>query len=212
MSFQRPGLVNGSAGPSSASYSEFLKDIYSGLRALSTGVATINTRLDTLTQQLQSFDARLERQDQISQTLADRMETIIQQHENSQIRQTTSGLSLLSELDTLGSRQVEPSIGLSKLGLRTDKLMSSNCVVSKLSFQLPGIPELSGLNELPESGTVSTGLLAQSDATAFSLQQIPDVIIHEQSTGLLNNEPSAGVLNSPEPVSTQLGTNFLILD
>ena len=201
MSFQRPGLVNGSAGPSSASYSEFLKDIYSGLRALSTGVATINTRLDTLTQQLQSFDARLERQDQISQTLADRMETIIEQRENSQIRQITSGLSLLSELDTLGSRQVEPSIGLAKLGLRTDKLMSSSSLLSKLSFQLSGIPELPGLNELPESGT-----------TAFSLQQIPDIIIQEPSTGLPNNEPSTGVLYSAEPVSAQLGTNFLILD
>ena len=212
MSFQRPGLVNGSAGPSSASYSEFLKDIYSGLSALSTGVATINTRLDTLTQQLQSFDARLERQDQISQTLADRMETIIEQRENSQIRQTTSGLSLLSELDTLGSRQVEPSIGLAKLGLRTDKLISSNSLLSKLSFQLSGIPELPGLNEFPESGTVSTGLLAQSGTTAFSLQQIPDIIIQEPSTGLPNNEPSTGVLYSAEPVSAQLGTNFLILD
>ena len=201
MSFQRPSSVNGSAGPSSVSYSEFLKDIYSGLRALSTGVATINTRLDTLTQQLQSFDARLERQDQISQTLADRMETIIQQRENSQIRQATNGLSLLSELDTLGSRQVEPSTGLAELGLRTDKLISSTSLLSKLSFQLPGIPELSGLNELPESGT-----------TAFSLQQIPNIIIQEPSTGLPNNEPSTGVMNSAEPVSAQLGTNFLILD
>lgn len=201
MSYQRPISSTSTSGPSSASYSEFLKDIYSGLRALSTGVAAINTRLDTLTQQLQSFDTRLERQDQMSQTLADRIETLIQQRENSQIRQTTNGLSLLSELDTLGSRQVEPSTGLAKLGLRTDKLISSSSLLSKLSFQLPGIPELSGLNELPESG-----------ATALSLQQIPDIIIQKPSTGLPNNEPSTGVLNSAEPMTTQIGTNFLILD
>ena len=207
MSYQRPTSSTSTSGPSSASYSEFLKDIYSGLRALSTGVAAINTRLDTLTQQLQSFDARLDQQNQMSQTLADRIETLIQQRENSQIRQTTNGLSLLSELDTLGSRQVEPSTGLAELGLRTDKLISSSSLLSKLSFQLPGIPELSGLNEFP-----GLNELSESDTTSFSLQQIPDIIIQEPSTGLPNNEPSTGVMNSAEPVTTQLGTNFLILD
>lgn len=202
MSFQRPGLVNSGTGPSSATYSEFLKDIYSSLRTLTIGLNNINQRLDTFTQQFQSLDARLEKHDQLAHIISDKLDMLVQQRENQQIRQTTNGLSLLSELDTLGSRQVEPSTGLAQLGMRTDKLISSSCLLSKLSFQLPGIPELSGIHESPESGII----------VPQTLHQIPDIIIHETSTGLPNNGPSTEVSNPAEPASKQLGTNFLILD
>jgi len=237
MSFQRP--MN-TTGPSSASYSEFLKDIYSSLRVLTTGLSGINQRLDILTQQLQSFDARLNNQDQMAQNLADRIDRLIQQTETKEIRQTTTGLSLLSELDTLGARQVEPSTGLADLGARNLKSLSQTSLLSKVSFQLPG--------------TVSTGLLSQSATTAFSLNSracaddtmglelsengiselpeisIPDIIIHDElqhtptekkisSTNDIINNPSTAIttmtLNTTqETMATQiqLGTNFLILD
>ena len=197
MSFQRhTNSTTTNGGPSSASYSEFLKDIYSSLRTLTTGLNSIHQRLDTFTKQFQSLDARLDKQEQLSQTLANRIDTLIQQRDNSQIRQTTTGLSLLSELDTLGSRQIEPSTGLAELGQRTDKLISSSSLLSKLSFQLPEI------HEFPESGIMAT----------TTPQQFPDIIIHEPSTGLPNNGPSTEVSNSGKPVTAQLGTNFLILD
>lgn len=196
MSFQRPNVV---AGPSSASYSEFLKDIYSSLRNLTSGLNLINQRLDNIQLQFQSFDARLEQQDQMVQSISNKLDTLIHQNENTQIRQTTTGMSLLSELDNLGARQVEPSTGLAELGLRTDKFMSSANLMSKHSFQLSGIPEL------------------------------PDIIIHEPapsngtSTGQRLDEPStttdsgitttdSGINSEPADTKPQLGTNFLILD
>jgi len=194
MSFQRPNMV---AGPSSASYSEFLKDIYSSLRNLTSGINLISQRLDNLQKQLQSFDAMLEQQNQMSLNLATRLDTLIQQTKTKEIRQTTTGLSLLSELDTLGSRQVEPSTGLAELGLRTDKLLSTT-LLSKLSFQFPEILEL------PETTTLE--------------QSPPKGILTEQECG----EPSTtntritttnSELNTDLAIDKlHLGTNFLILD
>ena len=106
MSYQRTP-TSGLAG--SASYSEFLKDIYSNLRTLTTGLAMINTRLDTISQQLQNFEGRLTNQDHRAEYIASRIDTLIQQSQTTQIRQSTNNLSILSELDTLGTRQVEPS-------------------------------------------------------------------------------------------------------
>jgi hypothetical protein len=203
MSFQRPiNSTTTNGGPSSASYSEFLKDIYSSLRTLTTGLNGIHQRLDTLTQQFQSLDARLDKQEQMSQTLVDRLDTLIQQRENSQIRQTTTGLSLLSELDNLGSRQVEPSTGLAELGSLNSKSMTTISQVSKLSFQLSKFPELPELSEIHQQDL---------DLDLYNVEATqPNVVISGQqfqqpSTAL---EPSHG---STQP-SAQLGTNFLILD
>ena len=214
MSFQRP--TNIVAGPSSASYSEFLKDIYSSLRNLTAGLNLINQRLDNLQQQLQSFDTRLVNQDQMAQNLATRLDTLIQRTENQQIRQTTTGLNLLSELDNLGSREVEPSTGLAELGLWTEKRLAPVSLLSKLSFQLPGI-----LEELPEL----PGILG-----------MPDIIVHEPSptndnhqgqqfngpsttttpatitTATTNINSNPGPNSEPAETKPQLGTNFLILD
>jgi hypothetical protein len=201
MSFQRPiNSTTPNGGPSSASYSEFLKDIYSSLRTLTIGMNNITQRLDTFTQQFQSLDARLDKQDQMSQTLADRIDTLIQQRDNSQIRQTTNGLSLLSELDTLGSRQVEPSTGLAELGSLNNKSMTNISQVSRLSFQLARIPEL------PESSEIHNQDLDLDihnvEATQINVM-INDGQRHQHSTAL-----------GPAPIqpSAQLGTNFLILD
>lgn len=137
MSYQRPSFGTTGATPSSASYSEFLKDIYSSLRTLSTGLVTINTRLATMAAQLQAFDTRLASQDQQSQILANKLDTLIQQRENFQIRQTTSGLSLLSELDTLGTKQVEPSTAVIDIAtlLQTTSRISDN----RMLFDIPEI-------------------------------------------------------------------------
>jgi len=212
MSFQRP-IIN-TSGPSTASYSEFLKDIYSSLRALTTGLNGINQQLDTLTQQLKSFDARLANQDQMTLDLSARIDTLIQRTETQQIRQTTNGLSLLSELDNLGSREVEPSTGLVELGQRTAGRLPPVGLSSKFSFQLTETPD-------------------KPDNT-FGLPGIPDIIIHEASptngnsyghefdepsrTATADTTTTANINTNPvinsEPVDTkpQLGLNFLILD
>jgi hypothetical protein len=194
MSFQRPNIV---AGPSSASYSEFLKDIYSSLRNLTVGLNLINQRLDNLQQQFQSFDARLENQDKMAQNLANRIDTLIQQTESQQIRQTTNGMSLLSELDNLGARQVEPSTGLAELGLRTDKFMSSASWSSKLSFQLSGLPETPDIIILEPAPTKDTSTEQQLD---------------EPSTTTTEIKTNSGIHLEPVDTKPQLGTNFLILD
>jgi hypothetical protein len=207
MSFQRPiNSTTTNGGPSSASYSEFLKDIYSSLRTLTTGLNGIHQRLDTLTQQFQSLDARLDKQEQMSQTLVDRLDTLIQQRENSQIRQTTTGLSLLSELDNLGTRQVEPSTGLAELGSLNSKSITNISQVSKLSFQLSRIPELP---ELYREQTTNIDIEQDLDIHNVEATQTNVIVRGQQfqqpSTAL---EPSHG---STQP-SAQLGTNFLILE
>jgi hypothetical protein len=196
MSFQRPISTH---GPSTASYSEFLKDIYSSLRSLSTGLATINTRLDTLTQHLQSVDARLAQQDFHTQNLSERIDTLIQRTENTQIRQTTASTSLLSELDALGARQVEPSTGLAELGARTDKSISSTGLFSKLSFQLPPISELSEITTLERSPTNTISTDQQFDEPSTTTTGITTT----------NSEINTESMDSNQQ---QLGTNFLILD
>ena len=203
MSYQRPiNSTTTNAGPSSASYSEFLKDIYSSLRTLTTGLNGINQRLDTFTQQFQSIEARLEKQDQNTQTLADRIDTLIQQRENSQIRQTTTGLSLLSELDTLGTRQVEPSIGLAELGSLNNKSTTNISQVSRLSFQLSRISELP---ELPEMHHRDLDIDIHNIETTQTNVVVKDDQRHQPSIAI---ESSHG----PTQPSAQLGTNFLILD
>lgn len=195
MSFQRPNMV---AGPSSSSYSEFLKDIYSSLRSLTAGLNLINQRLDNIQQQFQSFDTRLANQDQLVQNLGIRLDTLIQRTENQQIRQTTTGLSLLTELDTLGSRQVEPSTELAELGLRSDKFLSSTGLLSKLSFQLPRIPEL---YEIPTSEQLPTNdILTDQECDKPSTT----------TTGITTT--NSGINSEPVDTKPQLGTNFLILD
>lgn len=193
MSFQRP-----ISAPSSASYSEFLKDIYSSLRSLSTGLVTINTRLDTFAQQLESFNARLAKQDLHTQNMSNRIDTLIQRTENTQIRQTTTSVSLLSELDNLGSRQVEPSIGLVELGARTDKLISSTGLLSKLSFQLQPISELSEITTHEQSPTITISTDQQFDEPSATITEITAA----------NSEIKTQSMDSNQ----QLGNNFLILD
>lgn len=165
MSFQRPSFGTTGASPSSASYSEFLKDIYSSLRTLSTGLATINTRLDNMTSQLQSFESRLASQDQQSQILANKLDTLIQQRENSQIRQTTSGLSLLSELDTLGTRQVEPSTAVIDIATRLQT--TSRISANRMLFDIPEIniteDELSA-STATETNNLSSELIEQDNS------------------------------------------------
>ena len=195
MSFQRPNMV---AGPSSASYSEFLKDIYSSLRSLAAGLNLINQRLDNLEHQFKSFDTRLANQDQLAQNLSNRLDTLIQRTENQQIRQTTTGLSLLTELDTLGSRQVEPSTGLAELGLRSDKFLSSTGLFSKLSFQIPEI------QEIPE-------IIASESSLTYDKKQGPE--LNEPSTTTIGiTTTNSGINSEPADTKPQLGTNFLILD
>jgi hypothetical protein len=195
MSFQKPNM---STGPSSASYSEFLKDIYSSLRNLTAGLNLINQRLDKLTEQLQSFDSRLANQDQLAQNLTSRLDTLIQQTETQQIRQTTNGLSLLTELDNLGYQQVRPNAGLTELGTRTDKLLASTNVLSKLSFQLPEIPDLSDIITLKQSLTniISTDQECNKPSTT--------------TTGITTTNTEINL--ETQHLNQQLGTNFLILD
>ena len=191
MSFQRPSFTTtGTASPSSASYSEFLKDIYSSLRNLSAGLAQINTRLDTLTAQVQSFDTRFQKQDNMSQNLADRVDALFQQTQTTQIRQSTSGLSLLSELDNLGTSQIQPSAGLAELGPRIkSSLSATNSSANRLSFQIPEIPEI---------------------------QEISKIIIHDVSeTNQIeshSHQPSYTHETTDSTTVQQQGNNFLILD
>ena len=240
MSFQRPGLANGIAGPSSSAYSEFLKDIYSSLRSLTLGLATITSRLDTISSHLLTFDARLDYQDQMTQSLATRLNLLVQQTENTQIRQTTNGLSILSELDTMGSRQVEPSTGLAELGSLNSKSKTTSSPLSKLSVQLSRIPEFP---ELSREQNMDIDLDLDLDLDLGIDIQIPDVeaiqTIQTIQTNVMVNPDRSPVLRSPvlppvlrSPVlrppvlrppvldrtqehtkpSAQLGNNFLILD
>lgn len=121
----------------SASYSEFLKDIYTSLRTLTTGLAAINIRLDNISTQLQNFETRLTSQDQRAEFLATRIDTLIQQSQTTQIRQTTSGLSILNELDTLGLQQVEPNTTINDTAARLQT--RPQIAANRLLFTIPEI-------------------------------------------------------------------------
>lgn len=121
MSFQRP--TTASPGPSSASYSEFLKDIYFSMRTLTTGLGNVNQRLDGLATQLASFDTQLTNQGQILRELTDKVDILNKCHENTMNLNTSTGANILSELDTLGLRQIEPSNELLELGTLNSQTM-----------------------------------------------------------------------------------------
>jgi hypothetical protein len=199
MSYQRTTTA-GMAG--SASYSEFLKDIYSSLRTLTTGLAMVNTRLDTISQQLQSFDGRLTSQDQRAEFLAARIDTLIQQSETVQTRQSTNRLSILNELDTLGTQQIEPSTIINDIAARVQT--NPRVPASRILFDIPEISITEDEQDTQQNQQDSlmgiyknkTNQPTTAPSTASSTFQL-DQILNQES------EQQQGQI---------LTTNFLILD
>jgi len=200
MSYQRPTTTTGMT-TGSASYSEFLKDIYSSLRTLSTGLALINTRLDTVSQQLQKFETQLTNQDQRAEFLSARIDTLIQQTQNTQIRQSTNSISLLNELDTLGTRQVEPSTIINEVATR----QQSNLRVpaNRILFDIPEI----NITEDEINGCGTLNNLLGIDNKQENIQ--PSTTIE---AGHLNSQNMEQQLNPKNQSEQTIINNFLILD
>ena len=152
-------------------YSEFIKDIYSSLKQLSSAVSMINVKLDIMERKL----------DTVAVSITEISENMV-------------------VLDSKLSQIVEN-------GLSKPDIVGGNHILSRLELMEISRPIL--VNDHLD-GTVKTGLITQSDATAFSLNSHPPGMCLELSgNGIrMGFRPNVTDAVSESPTRKLMDNNF----